>query len=61
MSQLSSEASDLNLLVGNLAKRTPGVAHAMVVSADGLPSRSPSGWIGPRPTSSLRSPQGWPA
>jgi predicted regulator of Ras-like GTPase activity (Roadblock/LC7/MglB family) len=37
MSQLSSEASDLNLLVGNLAKRTPGVAHAMVVSADGLP------------------------
>jgi predicted regulator of Ras-like GTPase activity (Roadblock/LC7/MglB family) len=37
MSQLSSEASDLNWLVGNLAKRTPGVAHAMVVSADGLP------------------------
>jgi predicted regulator of Ras-like GTPase activity (Roadblock/LC7/MglB family) len=37
MSQLSSEASDLNWLVGNLAKHTPGVAHAMVVSADGLP------------------------
>ena len=37
MSQLSSEASDLNWLVGNLARRTPGVAHAMVVSADGLP------------------------
>ena len=37
MSQLSSEASDLNWLVGNLAKRTPGVANAMVVSADGLP------------------------
>jgi len=37
MSQLSSEASDLNWLVGNLAKRTPGVAHAMVVSADGRP------------------------
>ena len=37
MPQLSSEASDLNWLVGNLAKRTPGVAHAMVVSADGLP------------------------
>jgi len=37
MSQLSSEAIDLNWLVGNLAKRTPGVAHAMVVSADGLP------------------------
>ena len=37
MPQLSSEASDLNWLVGNLAKRTPGVTHAMVVSADGLP------------------------
>jgi hypothetical protein len=37
MSQLSSEASGLHWLVGNLAKRTPGVAHAMVVSADGLP------------------------
>jgi predicted regulator of Ras-like GTPase activity (Roadblock/LC7/MglB family) len=37
MSQLSSEASDFSWLVGNLAKRTPGVAHAMVVSADGLP------------------------
>jgi predicted regulator of Ras-like GTPase activity (Roadblock/LC7/MglB family) len=37
MSQLSSEASDFNWLVGNLATRTPGVAHAMVVSADGLP------------------------
>jgi predicted regulator of Ras-like GTPase activity (Roadblock/LC7/MglB family) len=37
MPQLSSEASDLNWLVGNLANRTPGVTHAMVVSADGLP------------------------
>jgi uncharacterized protein len=37
MSQLSSEASDFNWLVSNLAQRTPGVAHAMVVSADGLP------------------------
>jgi predicted regulator of Ras-like GTPase activity (Roadblock/LC7/MglB family) len=37
MSQLSREASDFNWLVGNLASRTPGVAHAMVVSADGLP------------------------
>ena len=37
MSQLSSEAADFNWLVGNLANRTPGVAHAMVVSADGLP------------------------
>jgi uncharacterized protein len=37
MPQLSTEASDFNWLVGNFAKRTPGVAHAMVVSADGLP------------------------
>jgi uncharacterized protein len=37
MPQLSSEASDFNWLVGNFANRTPGVAHAMVVSADGLP------------------------
>jgi predicted regulator of Ras-like GTPase activity (Roadblock/LC7/MglB family) len=37
MPPLNSEASDFNWLVGNLAKRTPGVAHAMVVSADGLP------------------------
>jgi predicted regulator of Ras-like GTPase activity (Roadblock/LC7/MglB family) len=37
MSQLSSEAADFSWLVGNLANRTPGVTHAMVVSADGLP------------------------
>ncbi|HEV2929086.1 MAG TPA: roadblock/LC7 domain-containing protein [Propionibacteriaceae bacterium] len=37
MPQLSTEASDLNWLVGNFVQRTPGVAHAMVVSADGLP------------------------
>jgi len=37
MPPLSAEARDLNWLIGNLAKRTPGVAHAMVVSADGLP------------------------
>jgi predicted regulator of Ras-like GTPase activity (Roadblock/LC7/MglB family) len=37
MPQLSSEASDFNWLVCNFANRTPGVAHAMVVSADGLP------------------------
>ena len=37
MPQLSTEASDFNWLVGKLARRTPGVAHAMVVSADGLP------------------------
>ena len=37
MPPLSSEASDFNWLVGNFARRTPGVAHALVVSSDGLP------------------------
>jgi predicted regulator of Ras-like GTPase activity (Roadblock/LC7/MglB family) len=37
MSQLSSDARNLHWLVGNFAKATPGVAHAMVLSADGLP------------------------
>ena len=37
MPQLSREASDVSWLVSNFANRTPGVAHAMVVSADGLP------------------------
>jgi predicted regulator of Ras-like GTPase activity (Roadblock/LC7/MglB family) len=36
MPQLSADARDLNWLIANFAKRTPGVAHAMVVSADGL-------------------------
>jgi uncharacterized protein len=37
MPELSAEARNLNWLVDNFAKNTPGVAHAMVVSADGLP------------------------
>jgi predicted regulator of Ras-like GTPase activity (Roadblock/LC7/MglB family) len=37
MPQLSAEARDLNWLIGKFAKTTPGVASAMVVSADGLP------------------------
>jgi uncharacterized protein len=37
MPQLSADARNLNWLVGNFAKATPGVAHAMVISADGLP------------------------
>jgi uncharacterized protein len=37
MPQVSPEARDLNWLIGNFAKQTPAVAHAMVVSADGLP------------------------
>jgi len=37
MPPLSAEARNLNWLLGNFATSTPGVAHAMVVSADGLP------------------------
>jgi uncharacterized protein len=37
MADLSTDARNLNWLVANFAKATPGVAHAMVVSADGLP------------------------
>jgi uncharacterized protein len=37
MPPLSAEARDLNWLIGKFTKNTPGVAHAMVVSADGLP------------------------
>jgi uncharacterized protein len=37
MPQLSATARDLNWLIASFAKRTPGIAHAMVVSADGLP------------------------
>jgi len=37
MPELSAEARNLNWLVQNFAKDTPGVAHAIVVSADGLP------------------------
>jgi predicted regulator of Ras-like GTPase activity (Roadblock/LC7/MglB family) len=37
MPKFSTEASDFNWLVGSFANSTPGVAHALVVSADGLP------------------------
>jgi hypothetical protein len=37
MTQLSREAQNLNWLVTNFVRKVPGVAHAMVVSADGLP------------------------
>ena len=38
MPELSADARDLNWLVANFATTTtPGIAHAMVVSADGLP------------------------
>jgi uncharacterized protein len=37
MATLSTDAHNLNWLVANFARATPGVAHALVVSADGLP------------------------
>jgi predicted regulator of Ras-like GTPase activity (Roadblock/LC7/MglB family) len=37
MPQLSAEGRDLTWLIGNFATKTAGVAHALVVSADGLP------------------------
>jgi predicted regulator of Ras-like GTPase activity (Roadblock/LC7/MglB family) len=36
MTQLSKEAQNLNWLVSNFARSVPGVAHAIVLSADGL-------------------------
>ncbi|HEX6677039.1 MAG TPA: roadblock/LC7 domain-containing protein [Actinomycetes bacterium] len=36
MSQLSAEARNLNWFVSNFARSTPGVAHAAVVTSDGL-------------------------
>ena len=37
MSPLTSSMQDLNWLITNFAGRVPSVAHAIVVSADGLP------------------------
>ncbi len=37
MSPLTSPVQDLNWLITNFAERVPAVAHAIVVSADGLP------------------------
>lgn len=36
MTRLSSEAQNLNWLINNFVDRVPGVAHTVVVSADGL-------------------------
>ena len=36
MTQLSKEAQNLNWLVNNFVQTTPGVAHAAVISSDGL-------------------------
>lgn len=37
MAETSTDAQRLDWLVSNFASRTPGVAHTIVVSADGLP------------------------
>ena len=37
MNPLTSSAQDLNWLITNFVERVPAVAHAIVVSADGLP------------------------
>jgi predicted regulator of Ras-like GTPase activity (Roadblock/LC7/MglB family) len=37
VSPLTSSAQDLNWLITNFAERVPSVAHAIVVTADGLP------------------------
>ena len=36
MAQLSNEAQNVNWLVSNFVRRVPGIAHAIVVSCDGL-------------------------
>ena len=37
MSPLSSPVQDLDWIITDFAERVPSVAHAIVVSADGLP------------------------
>jgi hypothetical protein len=54
-------ARNLNWLVANFAKATPGVAHAMVVSADGLPVAVSERWTGRGPINWRQSPPAWPA
>ncbi|MBD0738389.1 roadblock/LC7 domain-containing protein [Streptomyces sp. CBMA29] len=36
MSDLSNEAQNLNWLIANFVKQVPGVAHAVVISSDGV-------------------------
>src|ERR1700752_1619085 len=44
MSPLTRPAQDLNWLVTNFVERVPSVAHAIVVSADGLPMEFSQGF-----------------
>ena len=43
MSDLSTEASNVNWLVNNFVGQVPGVSDAVVVSSDGLPIASSNG------------------
>jgi predicted regulator of Ras-like GTPase activity (Roadblock/LC7/MglB family) len=43
MSDLSSEASNVNWLVNNFVDQVPGVSEAVVVSTDGLPIATSAG------------------
>lgn len=43
MSDLSTEANNVNWLVNNFVNQVPGVADAVVVSSDGLPIASSAG------------------
>ncbi len=43
MSSLTSSVQDLNWLITDFVDRVPSVAHAIVVSADGLPLASSDG------------------
>ena len=61
MTQLSREAQNLNWLVSNFARSVPGVAHAIVVSADGLLMAVSERLDRAGPTSSPPSPPAWPA
>jgi len=44
MSPLTRPAQDLNWLVTNFVERVPSVAHAIVVSSDGLPMAFSAGF-----------------
>jgi len=44
VSPLTSSAQDLNWLITNFVERVPAVAHAIVVSADGLPRAFSAGF-----------------
>ena len=51
---LSQQARDLSWLVSAFAERVPGVAHAIVVSSDGLLVAVSANLPGTTPTSSPR-------